>query len=139
MSEQASYGDSQASDAAPAVEGGVARRQKIAATGGVLGAIAAASCCILPLVLFSVGAGGAWIGNMAALMPYQPIFAAVTIGFLGYGYWLVYRAPKAVSADGAACARPMSGKLVRVALWSATVLVAAALAFPYVAPVLLYG
>ena len=136
MSEQMSFGGGQAPTAAASVDG-VARRQKIAATGGVLGAIAASSCCILPLVLFSVGLGGAWIGNLAALSPYQPISAAIALGFLGYGYWLVYRRPKAACADGEACARPVSGKLVHVALWSATVLVAAALAFPYAAPFLL--
>jgi mercuric ion transport protein len=30
---------------------------------GLLGALAASSCCILPLVLFSLGVSGAWIGN----------------------------------------------------------------------------
>src|SRR3546814_4499833 len=44
-----------------------------AAAGSILGAIAASSCCILPLVLFSLGAGGAWIANLTALAPYQPI------------------------------------------------------------------
>ena len=48
------------------------------AAGGVLGAIGASSCCIVPLVLFSLGAGGVWIGNLTALAPYQPIFIAVT-------------------------------------------------------------
>lgn len=136
MSEQASYDGVPAPTAAASVDG-VARRQKIAATGGVLGAVAASSCCILPLVLFSVGLSGAWIGNLTALTPYKPISAAIALGFLGYGHWLVYRRPKAACADGEACARPLSNTLVKVALWSATVLVAAALAFPYAAPLLL--
>ena len=136
MSEQTSFGRALAPTAVASVNG-LARRQGVAAAGGVLGAIAASSCCILPLVLFSVGLSGAWIGNMAALSPYQPIFAAIALGFLGYGYWLVYRRPKVACPDGEACARPVSSKLVRVALWSATILVAAALAFPYTAPFLL--
>ena len=37
------------------------------ALGGILGAIAASSCCIVPLVLFSLGATGAWVGNLGAL------------------------------------------------------------------------
>ena len=57
--------------------------QDILAAGGVLGAIAASSCCIVPLALFGLGVGGAWIGNLTALAPYQPIFVAVTLGFLG--------------------------------------------------------
>lgn len=113
------------------------RQQAWLATGGILGALAASSCCILPLVLFSLGIGGAWIGNLTALAPYQPIFVAVTLGFLGYGYWLVYRKPKIVCADGSACARPLPNRIVKLALWLATALVAAALAFPYIAPILL--
>lgn len=113
------------------------RKTWLAVVGGILGAIAASSCCILPLVLFSLGAGGAWIGNLTALAPYQPIFVVITLGFLGYGYWLVYRKPKAVCVDEAACARPLPGRIVKLALWLATALVAAAIAFPYAAPILL--
>ena len=32
------------------------------AAGGLIGALAASSCCILPLVLFALGVSGAWIG-----------------------------------------------------------------------------
>jgi mercuric ion transport protein len=91
----------------------------------------------VPLGLFSVGATGAWIGNLTALAPYQPVFVVVTLGFLATGFWMVYGKPKAACAEGTSCARPSSDRLVKVALWSATVLVAAALAFPYVAPRLL--
>ena len=107
------------------------------AAGGILGALAASSCCILPLVLFSLGIGGVWIGNLTALAPYQPIFVAITLGFLGYGYWLVYRKPKAACAEDSACARPLPHRAVKLALWFATAIVAAAIAFPYIAPVLL--
>ena len=112
-------------------------RKSWVAAGGVLGAIAASSCCILPLVLFSLGMGGAWMGNLTALAPYQPIFVIVTLGFLGYGYWLVYRRPKQACADGTACGRSLPNRIVKSSLWLATVLVAAAIAFPYVAPMLL--
>jgi len=115
-------------------ERGSHRRQNLTAAGGILGAIAASSCCILPLVLFSAGASGAWIGNLTALAPYQPIFIAVTLMFLGYGYWLVYTKSKVVRADGAACARPAPNRIVKLALWGATILVMAAVMFNYLAP-----
>lgn len=108
----------------------------LVAAGGLLGALAASSCCILPLVLFSLGISGVWIGNLTALSPYQPVFAVVTIGLLGYGHWLVYRSDKPC-AEGQACARPVPTRLVKVALWSATGLIIAALVFPYAAPALL--
>lgn len=113
------------------------RRQGVIAAAGVLGAIAASSCCILPLALFSLGITGAWIGNLTALTPYQPIFVLITAGFLGYGYYLVYWKPGKACADAAACAPPLPRRIVRSALWAATILVAAAVAFPYVAPALL--
>ncbi len=102
-----------------------------------MGAIAASSCCVAPLVLFSLGVSGVWIGNLAALAPYQPIFVIITLGFLGYGYYLVYRKPKAAHAENQACARQSPRRTVKIALWVATVLVAAAMAFPYYAPLLL--
>src|SRR5262249_10278463 len=37
--------------------------QKIAALGGIVAALAASSCCILPVALFSLGISGAWIGS----------------------------------------------------------------------------
>jgi mercuric ion transport protein len=113
------------------------QRHGLVAAAGVLGAIVSASCCILPLTLFSLGISGVWIGNLAALTPYQPIFVVITAGFLGYGYYLVYWKPRKVYAAGTACARPVSARVVKIALWVATALVAAALAFPYVAPALL--
>ena len=81
----------------------VQRQQRLMAAGGLVGALAASSCCILPLVLFSLGVSGAWIGNFTRLAPYQPYFIAVTIGCLGYGYWLVYRSTKVACADGVRC------------------------------------
>lgn len=114
-----------------------ARRQRLAAVGGILGALAASSCCIAPLVLFGLGIGGAWIGNLTALAPYKPLFVAATAGVLGYGFYLVYWKPRQACADDAACARPISNWLVQLALWIATALVIAAFAFDYVAPLLL--
>ncbi len=114
-----------------------AGRQRLVALGGILGAIAASSCCVIPLILFSLGIGGAWIGNLTALAPYKPLFVAGTAGLLGYGFYLVYWKPRRACAAGAACARPIPSRLVQLALWIATVLVIAAFAFDYVAPLLL--
>src|SRR6516162_7398781 len=105
----------------------IRHRQVFTAVGGLLGALAASSCCILPLALFSLGVGGAWIGNLTRLAPYQPYIIAATLAFLACGYWLVYRASRAACADGAACARPLPGRLVKAALIAATALVVAAL------------
>lgn len=134
---------SRTADSAPATtvlassERSESGRQRLVALGGILGALAASSCCVIPLILFSLGIGGAWIGNLTALAPYKPLFVAGTAGLLGYGFYLVYWKPRRACADGAACARPIPSRLVRFALWIATVLVIAAFAFDYVAPLLL--
>ncbi len=116
---------------------GSGRGQKLMAAGGLLGALAASSCCILPVALFGLGISGAWIANFTRLAPYQPYFLAATLVFLGSGYWLVHRASKRACAGGEACARPLPNRLVKAALVVATVLVVAALGFDFLAPFLL--
>src|SRR5258708_30785726 len=113
------------------------RRQSLMAAGGLLGALAASSGCILPLALLGVGVSGAWIGNFTRLAPYQPCFVAVTLAFLGYGYWLVYRSSMRACPDGEACARPLPNRIVKISLILATILVVAALGLDFIAPLFL--
>lgn len=114
----------------------MARGRVPAAAGSLIAALAASSCCILPVILFALGAGGAWIGILMRLAPLQPYFIAAAIVFLSVGYWLVYRSHIAC-ANVEACRRPVAGKLVIGALASATVLVILAIAFKFLAPLLL--
>jgi mercuric ion transport protein len=106
------------------------------ATGGILAALGASSCCVIPFALFTLGVSGAWIGNLTALAPYQPIFLALALACLAAGFLAAYRRPKAV-CEGSACARPVSDRVVKTGLWAGTVLVVVALAFPYIAPLIL--
>lgn len=98
--------------------------------GGILAALGAASCCVVPFTLFLAGISGAWIGNLTALEPYQPLFAAVSLGFVGYGAWRVYRKPRVACADGY-CATPRSDRIAKIGLWTAAILVIVAVGFPY--------
>jgi mercuric ion transport protein len=102
--------------------------------GGIAAALAAASCCVLPFTLFVLGISGAWIANLTALEPYQPIFAVVAFGCLGYGFHLVYRKPKLACAEGSYCAKPVARRLAKIGLWTALALVVIALGFPRLAP-----
>ena len=128
---------------AVAVAGGGAGKaaeagKTLSSVGGILGAVAAWSCCIVPLILFSVGVGGVWIGNLTALAPYQPIFIGIAVVSLGTGFYLVYRKPKAADcAPETFCANPRSDRLTKSALWFSSVLVALAVAFNYLAPIFL--
>jgi mercuric ion transport protein len=115
------------------LEARVRRGQGPLAAGGMLGALASSSCCMLPLALFSLGVSGVWIGNFTRLAPYQPYFIAATLVFLGCGYWLVYRSGTRACAEGEACARPLSHRVVKATLILATILVAAALGLDFIA------
>src|SRR5258707_6489940 len=90
---------------------GARRGAKLLAAGGILAALGAASCCVVPFALFMLGVSGAWIGNLTALEPYQPIFVAIGIACLGYGFYVVYRKPKIACAEGSCCASPISDRV----------------------------
>lgn len=109
---------------------------RLAMFGGLLGALAASSCCILPLVLVLIGVSGAWIGSLTALSVYQPYFAVFTLICLGSGYYLVYRKPEAACTTKS-CQPVIPSRFVKIGLWMATALVLAALLFSWLAPNLL--
>ncbi|MEX1993519.1 MAG: mercuric transporter MerT family protein, partial [Steroidobacteraceae bacterium] len=55
------------------------KSEKVAlATGGV-SAVLASACCLGPLLLISLGVGGAWIGNLTLLEPYRPFFIGIAL------------------------------------------------------------
>ncbi len=110
---------------------------RFAALGGILAAFGAASCCVVPFALFTLGVSGAWIGNLTALAPYQPIFAAMSVGLIAAGAIAIRRRAGRTCAAGSYCARPASDRIARIGLWTAAVLLALALAFPVLAPLVI--
>ena len=113
---------------------GEERTQRLLAVGGVVGALAAVSCCVVPLGLFALGASGAWVANLTQFAPYHGYFIAATLACLGGGYWLAYRSAKRACAEGNACARPLPHRVVKLGLVVSTVLVAAAIGADFLAP-----
>lgn len=109
------------------------RKKGVAVTGSVLGAVLLSSCCIAPLVLITLGASGAWIGQLTAMKAYQPVFLLFTTGFLGYGFWRVYGKSNQQCADES-CAMPRSDRILKVVLWAATGLVLLAMTTDFWAP-----
>jgi mercuric ion transport protein len=105
--------------------------------GGVLAALGASSCCVIPFALFMLGVSGAWIGDLTALAPYQPIFVAVALSCLAGGFVLLRRKSVATAVAceaGPYCASPTSDRIARVGLWTAATIIALALVFPRLAP-----
>lgn len=110
------------------------RRLGWVAASGVVGAILASACCVVPLVLVTLGVSGAWIANLTALEPYKPYVAAVTLALLGYGFWHAYFKPKPPCEDGSYCARPRSARATKIALWLGLAVVIVALTLNWWAP-----
>jgi mercuric ion transport protein len=115
---------------------GESRRRGWVAASGLAGAVLASSCCIVPLLLVTLGVSGAWIGNLTVLEPYKPWFAGVALVFVGLGFRQVYFKARAVCAEGSYCARPQSALVTKSALWAATALVLLALTINWWAPFL---
>ena len=113
--------------------------KKIVATGGLLGAIAASICCVLPVILFVLGISGAWISNLVSLARYKPFFIVLSLVFVGTGFWMVYFKPKISipNVQSASCYRPFSEKTIKIMLWFSVIIILIVFLIPYIAPFLL--
>jgi mercuric ion transport protein len=100
-------------------------KNSLLAAGGVLGAIGASSCCLLPLAFALTGISGAWIGSLIGLAPYQPIFLGVAGLSIGAGLWRVYRKPRQ-ACGGPQCGTTASRRVTKAVLWLSAILVVAA-------------
>lgn len=117
-------GSEQSRAAAP---GGGARRSLIA---GGIAAVGASLCCVAPFVLVLMGVSGAWIGSLTAMAPYRPMFIGVTLVLLALAFRKLYLVPRG-------CAAPAGLRKQRMVFWTVSVLLAALIAFPWYAPLML--
>lgn len=77
------------------------------------------------------------MGSLAVLAPYKPVFIVLTAALLGYGYYLVYFAPKKACADDDTCPAPRATRKMKLVLWGVTALALAGWASQYFEPYLL--
>lgn len=103
---------------------------------GVLAAIGASVCCVGPLVLLTLGIGGAWVANLTALEPLRPWLVAATLVFLGLAFRRLYLRPQACE-PGTSCAEPPVQRRQRLIFWIVAVALLVLLAVPWLAPLLL--
>jgi hypothetical protein len=64
---------------------------KQALWASALAAIGASLCCVAPLVLVTLGLGGAWLSNLTQLEPLRPVFVVLTLGLLALAGRKLYR------------------------------------------------
>lgn len=100
---------------------------------GLLAALGATACCFGPLLLVTIGLGGAWVSSLRALEAYQPVFAGLTLAFIGFAFHRLYIRPRHC-APGEVCAMPAVLRRQRIAFWIVVAIIAAMFAFPLYAP-----
>lgn len=98
---------------------------------GALAALGASTCCVLPLVLVSVGLGGAWLAQLREMERYFPVFVGVAVAAFAYAFYRLYLRPAACAPDSA-CAMPTTRRKQRIAFWLTLVGAKALIASPYV-------
>jgi len=100
--------------------------------GGGLAALAASACCLGPLILVSLGIGGAWVSNLTMLEPYRPIFVGIALICMGLAYRKIYSTKPAENClQDTLCANSQTNRSYRIIFWSVSVLVLIALLYPY--------
>ena len=102
--------------------------------GTALAAIGASVCCVGPLLLLSLGIGGAWMSTLTSMESVRPFFILLTLVFIGLGYRKLYVLPESCQT-GIACALPEEKHKQRMIFWTGSALVFLLLAFPWYAPI----
>ena len=105
---------------------------KSSMVAAALAAVGASACCAGPLLLLSLGIGGAWIGNLTALEPYRPIFVALVAVFMVMAWRRLYREP--TCAPGDVCAIPEVAARQRTIFWVVLAMVCLMAASPWLLP-----
>jgi mercuric ion transport protein len=106
---------------------------KSSLVGGLFAALGATACCFGPLLLVTLGLGGAWVSSLRMLEPYQPLFLLLTLACIGFAFHRLYLKPRQCDA-GKVCAVPAVLKRQRIIFWLVVVIIAALFSFPLYAP-----
>ena len=109
------------------------KKASVLLAAGGLSAVLAAACCLGPLVLVSIGLGGAWLANLQLLEPYRPIFLGGALVALLFAWRRIYR-PVGTCESDQVCALPKAKRVYKAIFWTVAALVFVALVFPYLAP-----
>ena len=111
----------------------------VAAFGAItgLGALAASSCCLLPIVLGGLGAGAGVFTVLGVLAPLRTPLIAASVLAVVVGWFFYARRRQAACGPDASCTTPRRSPAALVLLSLATLLIAAAATWGYFEPALI--
>jgi len=103
-------------------------KTSLSAAGGIIAAIVASLCCIVPVlwVFFGVSSNAAF--SMFEVS--RPYFIGVTVVLIGLSFYFTYR-KREVKCDDGTCKVVRASRWNRIGLWSATIIAGIAIAVPY--------
>ncbi len=104
--------------------------------GAALAAIGASACCVLPLLLLSLGIGGAWMSTLTSMTTARPFLFALALLFIWMAFMKLYLS-KAACEDEALCVNPQVLAKQRCIFWIISVMIMGLLSFPWYAPLLM--
>ena len=99
---------------------------------GAIAAITASLCCVVPLVLVTLGIGGAWVASLSRFEPLRPVFIVITLAMLFLAWRKLYRLASCATDKVCADLRLQRGQ--RVVFWLVSAFVLMLLVFPWFAP-----
>jgi mercuric ion transport protein len=106
-----------------------AKEAGVLAVGGLAAAFGAASCCALPVLLGSLGFGGAWLFGIAIIAaPHRiALLTAATVCLIAAGVVMPWRGRAMACAPGSVCGHRAVMPLIVAVLSLGAVLAAAGL------------
>jgi copper chaperone CopZ len=104
--------------------------------GAVGVAVAASACCTGPLVLVSLGVGGAWMSGLTALEPFRPYFIVLAVGMMSFAFVRSYRARRDPDCECDPQANPHAKNLL---LGIGALVTAGLIASPWLLPSVLHA
>ena len=96
---------------------------------GIVSAIGASTCCVLPLALVSVGLGGAWVAQLRVLERFSPVFIGLAIAAFAYAFYRLYLRATPCAPE-TSCVIPATRRRQRIAFWATLVTAKALILFP---------
>ena len=111
----------------------MSQKTNVPIMSGLFAAFLSTVCCILPLLLLTLGVGGAWMSNLTALDPYKPIFIGVSLLLLAIAYWQIFLKEQPCE-EGRICAIPENKRKYKIIFWIAGIAILSSATVSYWAP-----